>query len=93
MSTIRFHRVPFETNEAPATGVLIKIFRVRGEIVATVTRYHWFEPDGHQHTGYIDQVITKPTCADDVLIEFRKHGGQIALESDDLWTERWGVLG
>ncbi|MGO6723081.1 hypothetical protein ACC717_09520 [Rhizobium ruizarguesonis] len=89
MSTIRFHRVLFEADEAPDVGALIRIFSLRGKIVATVTRYQLFEPDRHEHTGYINQVTTEPIGANDVL----KHGGQVALESDDLWNEKWGVLG
>jgi hypothetical protein len=81
--SIRFHRAPFETDEAPDPGALIRIFRLRGKIIATVTRYQRIQPDGHERTGYIDQITTESTGADDVLIEFRKHGGQVALESDD----------
>ncbi|MBY5721775.1 hypothetical protein HFO33_35380 [Rhizobium leguminosarum] len=93
MSAIRFHRVPFETAKAPDAGALIRIFRLRGNSVATVTRYEWFEPDGHEHTGYIDEVSTESASAASVVAEFRKQGGQVALENDSLWDPMWGVLG
>ncbi|CAN7570063.1 hypothetical protein [Mesorhizobium caraganae] len=40
-------RVPFDSKEL-AGGALIRIFRKKGRVVATVTQYEWFEPDGHE---------------------------------------------
>ncbi|MDP1732500.1 MAG: hypothetical protein Q8L54_15275 [Devosia sp.] len=38
--------VPFKTDEARSSGALIKIFRRRRRIAATVIRCQWLEPDG-----------------------------------------------
>lgn len=88
----RFNQVPFETAEPPSAGALIKIFRLRGKVVATVVRYEWFEPDGHEHTGYADVVETDPAPAAEVIAEFRKHTAQVAIESEGLWQDSWGQL-
>ncbi len=84
-------RVPFDSRE-PAAGALIRIFRRRGRVVATVTRYQWFEPDGHEHTGYADLETSPPRPVPEVLAEHKKAMAVVALESDDLWDAAWGKL-
>ncbi len=91
MGKTRFQKVSFDSG-APDAGALIRIFRARGRIVATVVRYEWFEPDDHKFTGYADLVESSPAPAGEVLQQFRKHGAQVALESDELWDAAWGDL-
>jgi len=79
-------------SEEPARGALIKIFRQRGQVVATVTQYHWLEPDGHEFSGYADVRTSRPRPAGEVLAEYRKTLATVALESVDLWDISWGRL-
>jgi len=90
MSTL-FERVPFKTEE-PKGPSLLHIFSRNGTVVATVTQYQWYEPDGHEHTGYAELETSRPCPAEDVVARFRLTGAEIALESDDLWNPRWGYL-
>lgn len=82
MGQTRFTRVPFETTEAPASGALIRVFARKGKPVAQVIRYEWFEPDGHEHTGYADVTESIARPAAEVLAEFKKVGGQVAFYGD-----------
>jgi hypothetical protein len=63
----RWKRVSFETDEPVGPGPLIKIFDDHGTVVATVTRYEWFELDAHQSTGYIDAKTGEHRTADAVI--------------------------
>jgi hypothetical protein len=86
-------RVPFDTEELDESQALIKIFRKRGRVVATVTRYEWFEPDGHEHTGYADLATSEPRPANEIIALFKKVSASVAIDSDDLWDAAWGQLG
>ena len=87
----RWKRVPFDA-DAPDAGALIRIFRKKGKVVATATGYEWFEPDGHEYTGYADLVISGARPVAEVLVDHKKSIVVVALESDDLWDAAWGVL-
>lgn len=84
-------RVPFDSKEL-AGGALIRIFRKKGRVVATVTQYEWFEPDGHEYTGYADLVTSHPRPVPEVLAEHKKAMAVVALDSDELWDAAWGKL-
>ncbi|MET2829798.1 hypothetical protein [Mesorhizobium shangrilense] len=53
---------------------------------------HWFEPDGHENTGYADAMTDRRRPAAEVLAEYRKAAAAVALESEDLWDTAWGEL-
>lgn len=72
---------------------IIRITRgKKGDPMASVERMEWFEPDGHEHTGYADAVTGARRPAVEVLAEYRKTTAVIALESEDLWDASWGEL-
>ena len=87
----RWKRVPFDS-DAPDAGALIRIFRKKGRVVATVTGYTWFEPDGHEYTGYADVVTSGARPVAEVLLDYKRSFAVVALESDDLWDAAWGAL-
>lgn len=60
--------------------------------MASVERMAWFEPDGHEYTGYADSVMDGRRPAAEVTEEYRKTTAVVALESDDLWNPNWGEL-
>ena len=88
----RWKRVPFETDEPVGIGPLIKIFGDPSRVVATVTRYEWYESDGHENTGYVTVQTSKPRPAGNVIAHHKELSASIALESDDLWDPAWGRL-
>lgn len=72
---------------------IIRITRgKKGDAMASVERMAWFEPDGHQYTGYADSVTDGRRPAAEVLAEYRKTTAVVALESDELWNASWGEL-
>lgn len=64
----------------------------KGDAMASVERMAWFEPDGHEYTGYADSVTDGRRPAAEVLADYRKTTAVVALESDDLWNPSWGEL-
>ncbi|TIN95540.1 MAG: hypothetical protein E5Y06_12375 [Mesorhizobium sp.] len=64
----------------------------KGRVVATVTQYEWFEPDGHEYTGYADPVTSHPRPVPEVLAEYKKAMAVVALDTDDSWDAAWGKL-
>jgi hypothetical protein len=72
---------------------IIRITRgTKGDAMASVESMQWFEPDGHEYTGYADAVTDRRRPAADVLAEFRKATAVVAVESEDLWDGAWGEL-
>ncbi|WP_210164340.1 hypothetical protein [Mesorhizobium sp. LNJC405B00] len=72
---------------------IIRITRgTKGDPMASVERMHWFEPDGHEYTGYADAVTDRRRPAGEVLAEYRKTSAVVAVESEDLWDPGWGEL-
>jgi len=70
---------------------IIRITRgERGDAMASVERMEWFEPDGHEATGYADATINRRRPAGEVLAEYKKTMAVVAIASDDLWDNDWG---
>ena len=87
-----FRKVPFETKFDEGSIPLIRIFRRGGKVLAKMYRMEWFEPDGHEYTGYVDVVETNPIAADTFFSENRIPRADVALENDALWQTSWGKL-
>ncbi|MBX3584753.1 MAG: hypothetical protein KF810_22995 [Rhizobiaceae bacterium] len=58
--------------------------------MATVEQYEWFEPDGHEYTGYVEVVVSGRRLASEVILEDRN--AVIAIEDESLWNDAWGQL-
>jgi hypothetical protein len=58
----------------------MRVFMLRGSIVATVTRY------------YTQLIARGRPPAADVLRDFKKVGAAAALERDEFWDPGWGNL-
>lgn len=72
---------------------IIRITRgTKGDAMASVERMEWFEPDGHEHTGYADAVLDGRRLAAEVLAEYRKLSAVVAIEDEALWNVAWGEL-
>jgi hypothetical protein len=88
-------RVGIDADVMEHGGVpIIRITRgTKGDAMAAVEHLHWFEPDGHEYTGYADVVIEGRRPASDVLREYRKTStAMIAIEDESLWDCAWGDL-
>lgn len=90
----RWRRVAMDVDIMDFGGTaIIRITRgAKGDTMASVERMQWFEPDGHENTGYADAVTDGRRPAQEVLAEYRKTTAVIALESEDLWDVAWGEL-
>lgn len=64
----------------------------KGDPMASVERMEWFEPDGHEGTGYADAVTDRRRPARDVLAEHKNTMAVVAVACDDLWDDAWGDL-
>jgi hypothetical protein len=74
-------------------ATIIRITRgKKGDAMASVERMAWFEPDGHEYTGYADSVTDARRPAAEVLAEYRKTGAVVAIENEELWDAGWGEL-
>lgn len=89
-----WRRVAMDANIIDLGGAtIIRITRgARGDAMASVERMEWFEPDGHEHTGYADAVQDRRRPAGEVLAELKKTTAVVALEDEALWDAAWGVL-
>jgi hypothetical protein len=90
----RWRRVATDTDIMDLGGTtIIRITRgKKGDLMAGVERMNWFEPDGHEYTGYADAVTDPRRPAAEVLPEFDTKTAVVTLESEDLWDEAWGEL-
>lgn len=89
----RWRQVAFDAAVEVIGGTIIRITRgTKGDAMASVASLHWFEPDGHEHTGYASATESGRRKAADVIPEYKKLSASIALESDDLWDPSWGEL-
>jgi hypothetical protein len=74
-------------------ATLIRITRgTKGDAMASIERLEWFEPDGHEFTGYAAPVLSGRRPAGEVLSEHRKSLAVVAMDDDDLWEASWGEL-
>jgi hypothetical protein len=88
----RWQRVSMDASAEDGITI-IRITRGRkGDAMATVESLEWFEPDGHQYTGYAAAQETGRRPAVEVLADFKKVRAVVALESDDIWDPAWGDL-
>ena len=62
------------------------------DAMASVERVQWFEPDGHEHTGYADAVQDRRRPAGEVLAEHKKVVAVVAIEDEAMWDATWGEL-
>lgn len=90
----RWRRVAMDADIMDFGGsAIIRISRgTKGDPMASVERMEWFEPYGHEHTGYADAVTDRRRPAAEVLAEYRKTTAVVAVESEDLWDAAWGEL-
>lgn len=90
----RWRRVAMDADIMDLGGTtIIRITRgEKGDAMASVERMEWFEPDGHEATGYADATIDRRRPAGDVLPEYKKALAVVALANDDLWDPVWGEL-
>ena len=88
----RWRRVAMDADIMDLGGTtIIRITRgERGDAMASVERMEWFEPDGHEATGYADATINRRRPAGEVLAEYKKTMAVVAIASDDLWDNDWG---
>lgn len=86
-----FERVPFKT-EAPKGSCLLHIYARNGRAVATVTQYQWYASGDPRHDDYAELETSRPDLADLVIARFGMAGTEVALESDELWNPKWGML-
>lgn len=90
----RWCRVPMDAEIMEHGGTpIIRITQgLKGDAMASVERMEWFEPDGHEHTGYADTVRDRRRRAVEVLAEYRKLSAVVAIEDEALWDPAWGEL-
>jgi hypothetical protein len=90
----RWRRVPMDASIVDLGGAtIIRVTRgTKGDAMASVERMEWFEPDGHEHTGYADIVQDRRRPAAEVLAKHKKTTAVVAIEDDDLWDAAWGEL-
>lgn len=90
----RWERVAFDAS-AEDTGItIIRITRgTKGDAMANVEAPQWFEPDGHEYTGYAAATESGRRRAGDVIAEYRKARAVIAIEDETMWDPKWGELG
>jgi hypothetical protein len=90
----RWRRVPMDASIVDLGGAtIIRVTRgTKGDAMASVERMEWFEPDGHEHTGYADTVQDRRGPAAEVLAKHKKTTAVVAIEDDDLWDAAWGEL-
>ncbi len=90
----RWRRVAMDADIIDLGGAtIIRITRgTKGDAMASVERMQWFEPDGHEHTGYADAVQDRRRPAGEVLAEHKKVMAVVAIEDETLWDATWGEL-
>lgn len=90
----RWRRVAMDADIMDLGGTtIIRITQgERGDAMASVERMEWFEPDGHEATGYADATVNRRRPAGEVLAEYKKTIAVVALANDDLWDPVWGEL-
>lgn len=78
-------RVPFDASTEDTGRTIIRITKgQKGDVMASVESLRWYEPDGHEHTGYAASDESGRRRAAEVIEEHKKLSADIALESDDL---------
>jgi len=92
MARRNFKQVAFDTEFDEGSVPLIKVFRRGGSVLAIKFSMEWFEPDGHEHTGFVDVFETGPMPAEEFFAEEIIPRANIALEDDALWDHSWGKL-
>lgn len=89
----KWTKVPMNASAVDCGETVIRFTRgTKGDAMASVERLEWFEPDGHEHTGYVAATEGGRRPAADVIAEFKKSKAVVALESEDLWNLAWGEL-
>lgn len=89
----KWTKVPMNVSAEDSGETVIRITRgAKGDAMASVERLEWFEPDGHEHTGYAAATEGGRRLAADVIAELKKSRAVVALESEDLWNPVWGEL-
>lgn len=90
----RWRRVSMDADIMDHGGMpIIRITRgTRGDAMASVERMEWFEPDGHEYTGYVDASLDSRRPAAEILAEYRKLSAVVAIEDETLWDAAWGEL-
>lgn len=90
----RWRRVAMDADIIDLGGAtIIRITRgTKGDAMASAERMEWFEPDGHEHTGFADAVHDRRRPAGEVLGEYRKLIAVVAIEDETLWDIAWGEL-
>lgn len=91
---MRWKRVPVDADVMDhGGGPIIRITRgAKGDAMASVERLEWFEPDGHEYTGYAEVTTSDRRPAGEVLAAHRKARALITIEDVRLWDKTWGEL-